>query len=1104
MEKNSNINNEKEFNLEENKNNKKRKLVILLVIIFVLSLVTTGLTTNLFGRLGTAFRNEGTFVLKHSEDNDKEVITNKALVFDSKKLTISLSDNDGKLSYSYNKIVPSEFTCETDKPEVATCYAADGYVKVRPKGVGETTVTVRTEANGKIYAATSKVVVVEPERKIELSSYKGIINLATNKNKEVSYYLVGMKGNVSVTSSDTSVATVTAKNGIVKITASKVGKANITVSYTHAGNGETYTAVYKLNVINESNKQEEQPVVKKKSKVSTLSSLTVSNGTLKFDPATTNYSIFVDNDVKTIDIDFEKTNENAKVIYSIDGMALLSLKNIPLKEGSREVVITVTSEDGSSTTSYRIAINKVDSELSGSIKGVTVNGKTLKASSPNTYSLKVARDVESVDISLHLSSDSVATSYVINNQTSGVGTELKNVNLKLGKNIVKFVVRNKFGITMVCFVTIEREAPSSNTEIDLVVLDEGYEVVDNGDNNYKVPNIPYDKDNLSLKATCVDSDCKGISYKITYDDGTTKPLDDLNKVSLKEGHNKIAITVVAEDGTTDTYYVNIYRPTRTIKFEEDKNTVIVEKEYTDIPYIMEETLEDGTTSIVELDESEGELKAILTTFTSDEDVKLEVHQDFVRVIPKNPRKIVGKEDTLTLKCGNREATTTLSFDIGEYELSSGVTSYDMTNSKANNTRGIILNTNLVESTDETLSIVRSADGKKLTICDKDKVHCVEVEVDSTQDAGKITLEYSKDSESEIGPNDLPIKITASGDGLSKIKVSGNVYGKSIEKDFVIDVNVTRKYMIVVYANDPDANGKFNIASKEWKVEISKEEKVDLANIPEPYKIYECKLYKFDYYTTDKVSKELVYNRTDKSIILGKDLTDDLNVYAIYNEEPSDEEIPETNSIWLKADDYSEGLPLFHNKEFYDRFNEDKVIYPGAKGSYEMIFKAEDDMNVEGIVLVEKNLDVDGYHLNMGYILHYNGIRTAADNKYTDGDIDLLGVKANDNSQYVILNQNYDTVHDPVSYLDDNNNKLTLTDMDNSTRKNVKFDTPIELKAGDQFSVTIFWQWVGDDDEADTAIGEYAAEGDNSINDKYGLKVGIIYNPTERCATDVTD
>ena len=282
MEKNSNIDKEeKEINLEENnKDSRKKKIVILLVVIFILSLVTTGLTTNIFGRIGTAFRNEGSFVLKHTDDNDKEVVKNQALRFDSKYLDISLSDTSGKLSYSYDHIVPSEFTCETSDADVATCYPADGYVVVYPKGEGKTTVTIRTEANGKIYAATSEVTVGEAERYIELSSYEGIINLNTNKKKDIAYYLVGMSGDVKVSSSNESVAKAKVENGVVKITASKVGKVDITVSITY--NDKTYTNVYKLEVINQAKNQDEKPVVRKKSRISTLSKLTSSNGELKF------------------------------------------------------------------------------------------------------------------------------------------------------------------------------------------------------------------------------------------------------------------------------------------------------------------------------------------------------------------------------------------------------------------------------------------------------------------------------------------------------------------------------------------------------------------------------------------------------------------------------------------------------------------------------------------------------------------------------------------------------------------------------------------------------------------------------------------------------
>lgn len=1100
MEKNSNIDKEeKKINLEENnKDSRKKKIVILLVVIFILSLVTTGLTTNIFGRIGTAFRNEGTFVLKHTDDNDKEVVKNQALKFDSKYLDISLSDTSGKLSYSYNHIVPSEFTCETSDADVATCYPADGYVVVYPKGEGKTTVTIRTEANGKIYAATSEVTVGEAERYIELSSYEGIINLNTNKKKDIAYYLVGMSGDVKVSSSNESVAKAKVENGVVKITASKVGKVDITVSITY--NDKTYTNVYKLEVINQAKNQDEKPVVRKKSRISTLSKLTSSNGELKFNPAITNYSILVNKDVKTIDIDFEKTNENARTIYSVDGMATTTLKNIPLRDGASEVIITVISEDGSSTTTYKIAINRVEDEMVNSIMNVTVNGKVLAASAPNNYSLRVDTDVETVDLALNLNTDNVTVKYIIDNKIMGDGNVLKDIQLKLGRNTIKFIVRNKFGINMVCFVTIEREAPSTNTNIDVTVDDDGYELNKIDDNNYKVPNVPYEKDKMSFTAACEDSNCTSISYEITYADGTKKTLDDLKDVELKEGNNKIAITVVAEDGTTkDTHYINIYRPIRTIEFKETENKVLVEKDYTDIPFSIIETAEDGTKTTVELDNTSDVMNAELEKYNSEDDVVLEVHQGFVRVIPKNSRKIVGKEDTLTLTYGDKEVTTKVSFDIDEYELS-GNKNFDMTNSKAGNTRAIILNTNLVSSTDKELSIERSDDGKKLTICDKDKVYCVEVTVDSTKDDGKVTLTYGKDSTSEIGPNDLPITITAEGDGESIIHVSGSVYGKSINKDFDIIINVTRKYKITIYANLPDEEGaKFNAATKEWTDEISKDEIMDLRLIPEPYKIEECKYYEFSHFTSDPSNPaQQDYDRYKNAVINGSKLKDDLTLYAVYENKPSDKKPPETNSLWLKADDYTDGLPLFHNEDYYTKYNEDKVIYPGAEGSYVMNFVAEDDMNIIGLTLKENTICISGKCLNMGYMVHYNEIRykNPVDGKdYETIGKDFVGKKAD--KSYWILNQNYGIMNGEVTYLDENNQKQTL---DAENRADIKFDEAISMKSGDQISITIFWKWVGDDDEADTAIGEYVANEGASINDKYALSVGVIYEPVDACAT----
>jgi len=159
MTKNSKIDNdEKEINLDkEQTSGSKKKIFIFLATILVLSLITSGLTTNFFGRIGTAFRNEGKFNIGGESNNEKEIVKNQELRFDKEVLNVSLSSSSGKISYSRNKILPLEYTCETDDATIATCYVADGYVVVYPKGVGSTVVTLNAETSGKIYVSKATV-----------------------------------------------------------------------------------------------------------------------------------------------------------------------------------------------------------------------------------------------------------------------------------------------------------------------------------------------------------------------------------------------------------------------------------------------------------------------------------------------------------------------------------------------------------------------------------------------------------------------------------------------------------------------------------------------------------------------------------------------------------------------------------------------------------------------------------------------------------------------------------------------------------------------------------------------------------------------------------
>ncbi len=236
----------------ETEEDKKRRyiLYIIIIIIIILLLITScSCTSKFLGKIGDFFNNGGTHTIDDGTD-DKEVRKNKELQFDNNNVEMSLSDERMKLSFSYKNINPSIFSCSTSDANIATCYVSNDYVVVIPKTTGKIVVTLHTSTNGKVYEATANVTITDATRSIKLSSNNGTINLAITKNKNIPFTLEGLNGDIIVTSSDDSIATGVAKDGMLQITAYKTGKVTFTLSLTY--NDVTYTEKYTLNVINQS------------------------------------------------------------------------------------------------------------------------------------------------------------------------------------------------------------------------------------------------------------------------------------------------------------------------------------------------------------------------------------------------------------------------------------------------------------------------------------------------------------------------------------------------------------------------------------------------------------------------------------------------------------------------------------------------------------------------------------------------------------------------------------------------------------------------------------------------------------------------------------
>lgn len=243
--------NEDDFRKEiqnEDEKRKRRIIIIIIIILIILLLITScSCTSKFFGKIGDLFRNEGSFNVEDGT-NDSEVIKNQELTFDTDYVEMSLSDVRTKISFTYKHINPNGFTCSTSDADIATCYVSNNYVIVIPKKVGEVTIYLRTTANGKTYEASTKAVIKDVNRSISLSSESGTINLAYSKYKDVPYTLIGLSGEVTVSSSDEKVATAIVKDGILSITGLKTG--NVTITLTLQYNGMEYSAKYTLSVVN--------------------------------------------------------------------------------------------------------------------------------------------------------------------------------------------------------------------------------------------------------------------------------------------------------------------------------------------------------------------------------------------------------------------------------------------------------------------------------------------------------------------------------------------------------------------------------------------------------------------------------------------------------------------------------------------------------------------------------------------------------------------------------------------------------------------------------------------------------------------------------------
>ena len=456
-----------------------------------------------------------------AEDGTQKVYTVTVVRISNDATLSSLTVSEGTLSPAF---VPGTIAYTVNVPNSVTSVEVTGtanYAKASVAGngyrtlaVGANAVNVKVTAEDRTTTKTYTVTLVRaPSSDAELQDIQ-LSSGSLSFDPGTTDYTVTVGGSVAsviVTGIKRHSGASIAGNGEYALTAG----ANI-INLTVTAEDRTTTKTYKVTLVRLSND-------------ATLSNLTVSEGALSpsFDPAATDYTVRVANDVTSIDVTGTANNTGANVAGNVANK-LLSL-------GSNVVNITVTAEDGTTNT-YTVTIFRPSNDAT--LGSITVSAGTLyPAFKPNVtdYSVTVTSNVTTI----------TATGTAKQAGANVVGN-VENKSLAVGENVVTITVTAEDGTTNTYKVKIIRlsdDATLSNLTISTGTL---------------TPTFHADRTEYTLIA---DAETASISIAGTANHAKAKVEGNVTDKVIVVGSTVVNITVTAEDETTTKIYtVTVVRP----------------------------------------------------------------------------------------------------------------------------------------------------------------------------------------------------------------------------------------------------------------------------------------------------------------------------------------------------------------------------------------------------------------------------------------------------------------------------------------------------------------------------------------------------------------
>jgi len=209
----------------------------------------------------------------------------------------------------------------------------------------------------------------------------------------------------------------------------------------------------------------------------TLSNFTISNGTLSpvFSPGTTSYSDVISNFTSSITV--LPTTNNPGATITVNGISLASgvrSSEIPMNVGSNTVTVIVTAQNGTTTKTYTIAVNRTLSSnaLLSSIAlspATTLTGAT----GPGylNFTAAVINSTSSVQV-IPTAQDATAT-ITVNGAAVASGSASASIPLLTGPNTITTVITAQDGVTTKTVIITITRAQSANASLSALKISSG-------------------------------------------------------------------------------------------------------------------------------------------------------------------------------------------------------------------------------------------------------------------------------------------------------------------------------------------------------------------------------------------------------------------------------------------------------------------------------------------------------------------------------------------------------------------------------------------------------------------------------------------------------